>query len=239
MNNKRTKRLPRIIINQLLVGILMALIALSVIFYAEGYRLNLVNMRVIKTGVLFLSSSPKGASIVLNNKKLNVKTPYATNLTAGNYSTKVEMTGYKTWSANFKINAGLVTEFEQIILFKDNPEISNLSDQRKIDLLNSPVNHLAVNNEKNILIDNGYEIWQNSNLVTRFSKPVQGVIWYPGLNYILYQQGNQIRVIEKTGINDTHLITLSSENSARFTVNNRGDELYFLDNNQYKVAKIR
>jgi len=217
----------------------MGILAFSVLFFAEGYRLNLTNMKVVKTGILFLSSDPRGATIYLNDKILDDKTPNAQNLSAGNYNAKIEMPGYKTWSAAFKVNAGLVTEFDQIVLFKENPDVSNLTDQRKIELLNSPVDFLAGTNEKNSLIDNGYEIWQNNNLVTRFSTPINNVVWYPDMKHILYQQGKEIRVIEISGINDTLLTTLSTETPIHFTVNNRGDELYFLDNSQYKVAKIR
>lgn len=239
MNNNRTKRLPRIILNQFLVGLLMASIAISVLFFAEGYRLNLKNLRVIKTGVVFFSSEPKAATVYLDGKKLDKTTPYAQNLKPGTYSASIESSGYVTWSSSFKIESGLVTEFDPIILFKQNPEISNLSDQRKIDLLNYPVDYLAVNNDKNTLTENGYEIWQNNTLVTRFSDPVNSVLWYPDMNHILYQQGDEIRIIEVTGNNDNLLVKLSSTNSVHYTVNNRGDELYFLDGDQYKMAKIR
>jgi len=217
----------------------MAALAISVLFFAEGYRLNLANMRVVKTGIFFAASDPKGATIYLNNKKLDEATPHAENLPAGYYNAKVESPGYVTWTTSFHVSSGLVTDFEDIILFKEKPEISNLTDQRKIDLLNSLIERLAINNDKNPLIDNGYEIWQNDKLVTRFSTPIENVIWYPDMNHIVYQQGSQIRVIEKTGLNDTLLVTLSDTISAHFTLNNRGDELYFLDNGQYKMAKIR
>lgn len=239
MNNKRTKRLPRIILNQFLVGLLMSSIAISVLFFAEGYRFNVKNFKVIKTGILFFSSEPKGATIYLNSKKLEGVTPNAQNLAEGSYNAKVEMAGYKTWSASFKVDSGLVTEFESIVLFKENPEISNLSDQRKIDLLNSPIDYLASSNDKNLLMENGYEIWQNNNLVTRFSQSLSSVRWYPDMEHVLYQQGDEIRVIEISGINDTLLVRLSSTDSTHYTVNNRGDELYYMDGNQYKMANIR
>lgn len=239
MNNKRTKRLPRIIFNQFLVGLLMAAIAFSVLFFTEGYRFNFKNLKIIKTGVVFISSDPKSATIYLNGKKINETTPHAQNLAAGNYNATVEMSGYKSWSSSFKVSSGIVTEFDRIVLFKETPEISNLSDQRKIDLLTSPVEYLAVNNDKNSLIENGYEIWQNNILVTRFSDPIDSVLWYPDLSHILYQKGNEIRVIEITGMNDTLLVKLSSTDSTHYTVNSRGDELYYLDGSQYKIAKIR
>lgn len=238
-NDRRTKRLPHIILNQFLVGLLMATVAASVLFFAEGYRFNVKNFKIIKTGVLYLSSQPKSATIYINDKKLKGTTPFAKNLTAGTYSAKVELAGYKTWSTSFRIDSGLVSEFDQIILFKENPEISNLSDQRKINYLNSPVENLAILNSKNYLEENGYEIWQNNVLVTRFSEPVDSVLWYPGLKNILYQQGDEIRIIEISGANDTLLVKLSGTDSTRYMVNNAGDELYYLDGDQYKMARIR
>lgn len=239
MNNKRTKRLPRIIVSQFLVGLLMSAIAVSVLFFAEGYRFNFKNFKVIKTGVLFLSSEPKDATIYVNGKKLDKTTPHAQNIKAGSYTASVEMPGYKTWAANFKADSGLVTQFDRIVLFRENPEILNLSDQRKIDLLSTTIDYLANSSGKNILTENGYEIWQNDELVTRFSEPINSVRWYPDFKHILYQQHDEIRVIEISGINDTLLVKLTSTDSTQYTVNNRGDELYYLDGSQYKVAKIR
>ena len=239
MNNKRTKRLPRIILNQFLVAFLMTAIAISVLFFAEGYRFNFKNFKIIKTGILYFSTDPDGATVFINGKLQDKKTPYAVNLTAGRYNATIEKNGYGSWSSGFKVDSGLVSEFESIVLFKKNPEISNLSDQRKIDLLNSPLEYLATSNSKNELYQNGYEVWQSNSLVTRFSTPIKSVSWYPDLKHILYQQGDEIRVMEITGLNDVLLVKLSTKTPVRYIANNKGDELYYLDNDQYKAAKIK
>jgi hypothetical protein len=88
-------------------------------------------------------------------------------------------------------------------------------------------------------VSNGYEIWVGEKLVTRFSEPILNVSWYPDLSHIIFQEGNEIRVIDKNGKNDTLLIKMNQSGPARFTVGGKGEELYFVDNGKYKVAKIR
>jgi hypothetical protein len=90
------------------------------------------------------------------------------------------------------------------------------------------------------LTNQGYEIWNNNTLITRFSEPVSKAIWYTSdQDHIVFQQGNEIRVIELSGSNDTLLVTLSSGNPASFILNDKGDRLYFKDGDSYKVAEIR
>lgn len=239
MNNSRTKRLPKIIIGQFIVGLIMIALAMSVLFYAQGYRFNVKNFKIIKTGVIFLVSDPKGSEVYLGEKLQDKHTPYAMNLTSGNYSVRVEKKGYFDWNRNFNIKSEMVTDFKYIELFYENIETKILTDKKKISLLNAPVDVLAVINEDDLLISNDYEIWQNNNLVTRFSEPILGVSWYSDDKHILFQQGNEIRIIENDGYNNTLLVTLSSKNKTKFITNKKGNELYYIDGGEYKVAKIK
>ncbi len=239
MNNKRTKKLHKIIIGQLSVAFIMFALAISILFFAEGYRINLKNLKITKTGILFLYSDPKNAEVLLNGKKQKNITPFSINLTPGNYKAEVKAEGYISWASSFKIESGLVTNFNSIVLFKEHPEINNLTDQRKIDQINAPIDVFAVTTTQNVLTQNGYEIWLDDKLVTRFSEPISNVKWYPDLKHIVFQQGDEIRVIETTGMNDTLLIKSSLSERINYAISGRGDELYYLENNQYKVAKIR
>ncbi|OQA02788.1 MAG: hypothetical protein BWY68_00917 [bacterium ADurb.Bin400] len=76
-------------------------------------------------------------------------------------------------------------------------------------------------------------------MVARFSKPVIRAMWYPDLEHIVYQQGKQIRVMEKTGLNDTLLVELSSDSPTVFTIGNKGQELYYADNGEYYWTNIK
>jgi len=237
-NDRRTRMFFKILINQCLVALLMILVATSVLFYARGYRFNYKNFKVVKTGIAYFSSLPKNVDVYIGSNKKSSKTPYTLNLTPGNYDATIRKEGYQSWTAHFRVQSEFVSEFENIVLFKDKIESVELTDQAKIDRLNSPTDILAVSRAQNLLY-NGYEIWLDDVLITRFSEPIIKVAWYPDSKHILYQQGDQIRIIESAGRNDCLLVTLSADEPSVFTTNARGDELYYTDDGNYMMAKIR
>jgi len=237
MENRRTKLLPKIILGQAAVALLITTIALSILFYAEGYRLNVKSWKIAKTGIVYLVSYPKNSSVYINGVLQSEKTPMAKNLVSGNYNVEVKNDKYVTWSNNIKIESQLVKKFENIVLIKDDIEIESLSDSRKISTLYAPSEILASNN--NGLFYNQYEIWLKNNLVARFFAPIQRAILYPDKEHVVYQQGSAIRIIDDSGRNDTLLIEIDQESPIRFALSNKGEELYFQVDDEYYFAKIR
>ena len=144
---------------------------------------------------------------------------HSVNLTSGYYTARAERDGYTTWNSTFKIEPGIVSDFGSIVLFKNNIVTESLTDQSKINTLNVPVDTLANKNTSNP-INNGSEIWLNNK-------------------HILYQIDNQIRIMDVDGSNNVLLVTLKNNSSTNYFVNYRGDELYYVDNNEYMLAKIR
>lgn len=58
-----------------------------IVFYTAGYRVNLTTWRVQQTGVIALSSLPKGATVSMNGTALSAKTPYVIQrLSPGKYT---------------------------------------------------------------------------------------------------------------------------------------------------------
>lgn len=237
-NDRRTKNFFKILFCQLGVGLIMASLAVFILFFAQGYRFNYKSFRIIKTGIISVTSSPKNASVYINGKESSKKTPLAATLTSGVYLVEVKSSGYNSWHSYCKVQPELVTEFEKVVLFKENITTTSLEDPSKIELLNAPIDILAVRKDP-LLTYNDYEIWQSGVLVTRFSEPVIKAVWYPDLEHILYQQNNEIHVIGIDGRNDNLLVTLEADTPSVFTTNSRGDELYFTDSGNYKWAKIR
>ena len=237
-NDRRTKLFPKILAGQLSVGLVVVIISLSAIFYAYGYRLNYSNLKIVKTGIASFNFTPKDASLYIDNKFQKGKNSIVINLLPARYHFAIKKDGYADWNRTIELASGSVTVFDNIVLFKNPITTSILTDQHKIDLLNSPTDILATQSANEVTAD-GYEIWAGNNLVTRFSSPIGKVAWYPDSSHIIFQQGNEIRVIEIDGMNDTLLVTLTDNKPANFAVGSGGKELYFTDNGQYKVAEIR
>ena len=237
MHDRRTKLLPKIILGQLSVTLLITAMAMSILFYAEGYRFNLKNFKIYRTGILNVVSYPKASTVRLDGKVKSDITPYSINLTPGYYYVDINKEGYVPWVMTTKVEKGLVSNYKNIVLIKESIKTSELKDQRKIDLVNSPDEILA--QKKSLLAYNNYELWYKDKLVTRFSESVNKAIMYPDEEHIVYQQGNEIRMIEVTGTNDTLLVKLENDNTTNFVTNSKGTELYYNDNGTYKMATIR
>lgn len=223
---------------QLSVILLLAVISAVLIFYAQGWRINLKSFKIYKTGLVYLIVNPAPDKIYIENKEYKGKNEFYKNLVPGEYDIRVAKEGYVDWNCTIKIEAEIVSARKNIVMFLNRPHISDLTDQSKIDYLNLPDTSL-VENARNKLSFNKYEIWTDDKLVTRFSEPILNVSWYPDYEHILYQKNNQIRVIDKNGFNDTILTNLSNSVAVKFLISGQGKELYYIDSGQYKKAIIQ
>lgn len=237
-NDKRTKRLPQIITSQMIFTIVVVILSLLIIAYGLGYRYDYKAMKVLKTGILVVQGPPNDATVHVN-KTLGKLTQnkFSKSLTPGLYTVEITKDGYATWRESLRVESSSINLFDDVVLFLSEPIISNLTDQKKIAQLEAPEEILAeANNEFSV---RGYEIWIGDQLTTRLSTPVLRAIRYTDMSHVVYQQGNEIRIIENNGGNDTLLVKLSSADATKFVIGARGTELYYVDGGVNKMAVIR
>lgn len=244
MNNRRTILLPKIILGQLFVGAIMASIAFSILFYAEGYRFNFKKMSTYKTGIISVYTYPRDAQVYLDSKLVKKtssfsRSPFRANLRSGYYNVMAIKEGYVTWEKTIKVEAEKVANYGSVILFKSNVLPEKLNDTKKIDLLLNPNDFVATKRNDKALIINGSEIWYNNSLITRFSTQILNANWYYDREHILIQSSNEIRIIDIDGSNNVLLVKLKENLPTQFVVNSSGDELYYRDGSDYMVAHIR
>lgn len=238
-NDRRTKLMPKILLGQLLFALMITVISLGVIFYAQGIRFDYKNLAIIRTGVLVVDFLPKDATVLINEEEMETgRGTLVENLVPNTYFLSVSKSGFNPYTRRLKIEPESVNVFKNIILFRSEVDISILDDEKSISNLNSPLNDLATRDQDDLSY-NDYEIWIKDALVTRFSKKIDNAIWYSDYYHIIYQQGNEIRVIESDGYGDALLFRLEQETPTRMAVGKRGQEIYFIDNDVYKVAEIR
>ena len=114
------------------------------------------------------------------------------------YRVEITKVGYNSWIRTFHVNASLVESADKIKLFKKDylPLESNEVDVDKVCSANSPSDA-----EKLIVL--GGEIRSNKQLITRQSSNIVSGCWFKDGSRVLYAVGNQIRVVEVNGYNDT------------------------------------
>lgn len=89
-----------------------------VVLYTAGYRYDFGTGRIVQTGVFSISSTPKGASIVLDGTPSGATTPaLLKNVMPGNHRVRVEKSGYSFWEKNLAVESRATTFADDITLF--------------------------------------------------------------------------------------------------------------------------
>lgn len=236
-NKPRNQRLKEIIVGQGLVALLIVVVSLYLIFWGLGYQINWKTLKIIHTGMVYLSYTPRDSNVAIFGQNTTQKSPFDARLLPGTYSASISKDGYVTWQQNLKVVADQVTSFKNVTLFKQTPEVQIVSDVNTISSIDSPYDTLVKNPEGNLAY-NDHEIWIGNSLVTRLSSTISGVIWYPGSEYLAYQTGDEIRIIERNGTNDVLLVKLSSSAKTNFLFSWDGSSLLYKDGLIYKKATI-
>ncbi len=91
------------------------------IMYAFGYILAPgTKDGYEKTGLIYLSTAPPGASVYVNGKLNSQQTPAVIrDLLPSGYSVKLDLEGYRSWSMNVPVEAEKATVLDRVILLPD------------------------------------------------------------------------------------------------------------------------
>lgn len=101
-----------------------------ILSFALGYKFNPHTLRFTKTGLIVLKTQPAGASIYLNNRLLNIKTPATiTELLPARYAIRLELESHYPWFNDVEVKAGTVRRMEKIILFPLRPNIKHMNNE--------------------------------------------------------------------------------------------------------------
>ena len=95
-----------------------------IILYATGYSYNFKKNKIEKTGIIFIESIPKDASVFINNEyKKNTPAKFRRVL-PDIYEVTISKEGYYPWKKTLKVESNLTTFANHIVLFKNNLPIN-------------------------------------------------------------------------------------------------------------------
>ena len=191
-----------------------------VILYTMGYRYNFGKQRIQKTGIIKITSLPRGAEIYLNGIKYEkTATPAKIEyVLPGDYEIKLIKDGYFEWQKKLSVYENGTTFAEKIMLWKKS-EAETISTSTIIDSLISPDNNFIISINQNgeiILTD------INSGLVGEISG---------GKNTIIAQIKNYNQFALKEFSGDSRYLLLEAEN-------NKQKDYFVLDTVIKKYQKI-
>ncbi|MFA5946945.1 MAG: PEGA domain-containing protein [Patescibacteria group bacterium] len=94
-----------------------------VVLYTAGYRLSLNNYRVLETGAIATSTSPRGATVLVDAKKESAKTPAVIqNILPHDTRVRFERAGYIPWEQTVPVSAGRTTYVSAVLFADTEPE---------------------------------------------------------------------------------------------------------------------
>jgi hypothetical protein len=166
-----------------------------------GYKFNPRTFKFTKTGIISLKKQPQGASIYLDGKLLNDKTPATINeLLPGSYNLRLELKAHYPWLSQVKIEPRKVTRVEKIILFPTRPHIEQLNQDRVScfwpDKDNNRIYYL--NQEENILYESnlgGDRFREIGSIPDEFSSLPKGLKISPDKKKMLIFNAHQIGIL--------------------------------------------
>lgn len=105
---------------------LITSISILILLFAQGYRINIEEQAVEKTGILSIHSNPSNALIYVNDVPQESTDHSITGLSEGSYTVKIEKPGYQSWKKEVIVEEGRATVI-QALLISLFPEIKPLT----------------------------------------------------------------------------------------------------------------
>jgi len=104
------------------------IIAVGIIFYANGWRWDFKQGRATKIGIIVLKATPKNdLKIYLDGQLQNrTKTPFRIAQVPGAYTLKVEKDGFLSWEKTIQVSEQITSLEENIILVPKDPKTTPL-----------------------------------------------------------------------------------------------------------------
>lgn len=209
------------------------LVAVFVLYEANGYRLNRQTWHLEMSGLIALDGLPKQVEIKINGKVKSSVLPYKiAKALPGFYNIEVSKPGYSTWAKNIRITAGQAHEERKIYLYITNPVINLSTGNKTVENIKNDAQKQASDLQ---IIDN--EIWFQQKLVTRFSQAPQSVIMSDDRYHFIFQLNNEIRVIDLDGTNNVKLFDLPTAEKVPFA--DYSNKIFFANQDKIYEVEVR
>ncbi|MDB5166164.1 MAG: hypothetical protein JWM37_236 [Candidatus Saccharibacteria bacterium] len=111
---KQRARTVQLYVGYALVALAIIVATIILLYQAYGFGLDR-NGQLIQNGLVYFSSQPGGADIIINGKK-DGATNSRLNLPAGNYQISLKRDGYRDWNRNITIEGGQVARYDYPLL---------------------------------------------------------------------------------------------------------------------------
>jgi hypothetical protein len=168
-----------------------------ILSYSLGYKIDYKELKIYKTGIIYLKSQPAGASVYLNGAILSFETPgRIEELRPGEYYVEVRKEGFYPWQKILVVRPNMVTKAEEIVLFPLSQEISRVIDRDMTDFAvsdNNVIYYMSASGLFSMNMD-GTNIRRLSSY-SEWPDKIKGKAFSPDGNKLLFFDNKHIWVI--------------------------------------------
>lgn len=217
---KKRQHIIQLYIGYVLMAIVVFLASLIFVYQAKGYDLDRKSGEIVQNGLVFVDSNPQGASIILNGEKRRETTDSRLVLKEGQYTVKVEKSGYKSWEKTFTLGGGSVERFAYPFLFPEKPDEVAVAQFNTVPLLTStsPDRHWLFVNDT--VSPNGYSV-RIYDLLKDDQPSIDVTI--PANEFIGFNQAGRLSVVEWSTDNRHLLLQYEIDGKRQFIVFDRAN----------------
>lgn len=219
--------------------LLFIIVGLGVVFYSQGWRINIQNCKIKslprsedlfllrglkgcrvvfqKTGAIFIETQPKGVVIKIDEKTFKDKSgliqsgTLISDLLPKTYRLKVEKSGYLPWVKNALVKSSLVTEFPKIVLIPEKTE-------KKLVILPKTINNFWLNSQQKIVFKNKENLYFYPSLAETEEKILIQPNKLKGDEFISWS-GDNNKIIVRDSKNQTYYLYEINNLSKTFNIN--------------------
>ncbi|MCW1930271.1 MAG: PEGA domain-containing protein [Candidatus Kerfeldbacteria bacterium] len=110
-------------------------LAIFILGYASGYRLDKTSRTIIKTSALSIYTTPSNAHITINGELLDNTTPFIQTFQPGTYHVVVSKEGYHSWETTTTLDTNTSALFADVVLFPQSQLTLEESSPKKEQML--------------------------------------------------------------------------------------------------------
>jgi len=217
------------------VGLISSFIFFAALIHlkANGFKMDYRTWKLVQTGMIILGGNQEKAEVKVDGQLYAYGLPVRiANLAPASYDVTISKDKYQTWQKSIQVESGKASINQSVTLFLENPPEITPPENLTPEVL---VKEFQI--QSALLKINGSEIYYQDKLVSRFSQDIAAAIIYPDDNHLIFQQADEVRVIELDGSNNHLLFKLRSAQAGQFSV--QDNNLFFMDEERVQGRNIR
>ena len=216
-----------------------------VVLYTAGYRYQIGSNRVVKAGILSVTSTPRGATITLNGQRDDKRTPAVIdNLFPGDVKIQISKPEYSSWEKTLSIRSNESTFIPNAILFLDGTPTQSVDQIPLAVSVSTNTSRFAyLTNTKGTL-----ELWvrdsaflQDRSIFKESVHPSSSytLSWSPDEQYVLLTESTSKKSVTLINVQEETVISLPSRDATdvHFDIGSNHHILYRL-NKEWKIFGI-